>query len=421
MIELSGIEQNPKLGYYKVGSRIFYSKPQAYIYATEVGIDPTWVFNPIEFAKFNWTVEPEPSIRELYCLRAQQLRDKYDYIRIETSGGGDSTTAVFSFLLNGIHLDEVIFRYPEQVDKDVTNDPFNTRPENTLSEWQFAARPLLDWIKTNFPKTKVTFHDYSDKMLAEEKTRDESWVFTTRDWFQPGHGNKHDHFGTKEHRDLADSGKSICVLYGVDKPKVALIDDAWYLFFMDMHANGPSPQQNGYTNITSELFFWTPDLPELVSKQAHMVKTWFEMPQNKHLQYVLEYPNGNTNHRTAYENLVKAIIYPDYDLETWQTAKPTNSFYNEMDHWFYTNLKGTRLYSAWESGLQLLVDKINPKYFKFQVGQPTGLHYQCSTFYYIGSSNNSTKQHTFNNREYLTELSHDISVIQDKKIKKVQV
>jgi hypothetical protein len=190
--------------------------------------------------------------------------------------------------LNGIHLDEVIFRYPKQVDKDVTNDPFNTLPENTLSERQFAAEPLLRWINTNYPKVKVTFQDYSENLLKDNYMKDESWVFTTRDWFQPGHGIKHNNFGTDEHRALADSGKKICALYGIDKPKLALIDHKWYLYFMDLQANHPSPVVNEYSNITTELFYWTPDLPELVAKQSHMIKTWFDLPQNQYFKQIIE-------------------------------------------------------------------------------------------------------------------------------------
>ena len=185
------IEQNPKLGFYKVGSEIFYSKPQAYIYATKTKQSIHWNFNNLEYAKIDWSVEPETNLRELYRQRAQQLRDRYDYIRLECSGGGDSTTVAYSFLLNNIHLDEVIFRYPKTGEKDATNDPFNTKPTNTLSEYQFAAKPLLEWIKTNYPKTRVVIHDYSENMLEQESSRDESWIYNTRDWFQPGHGDKY--------------------------------------------------------------------------------------------------------------------------------------------------------------------------------------------------------------------------------------
>ena len=419
---ISGIEQNPKLGFYQVGNEIFYSKPQAFIRGTEKDLYPLWNFNTKEFAKFNWEVEPETNLREIYRLRAQQLRDKYDWIRIEASGGGDSTTAIFSFLLNGIHLDEVVFRYPKQLDKDVVAEAHDTRPENTLGEWQFAAQPLLNWIKTNYPKIIVTVHDYSENLLKEDYMKDESWVFNTRDWFQPGHGIKHHNFGTNEHRVLADSGKKICALYGIDKPKLALIDNHWYVYFTDLPANHPNPIIGEYSNITSELFYWTPDMPEIVAKQAHMVKQWFDMPNSKNIRHLPKFPASVTigNNRTAYESLVKSIIYPDYDQQTWQTGKPTGSFYNEMDHWFHVNMQGTQIFSAWESGLEFLVNKIDSKYFMHEMGVPTGLMPKHSPFYYLGKSTYVDESPAFVNRNYIHPNTH-IIICQDRKIRQVIV
>ena len=152
-------ESNPKLGYYTVGSEKFFIKSQALIEATRTDKFPQWHFNNEVFDQLEWTREPEISLEELYRRRAQQLRERYDWIRIEASGGGDSTTAIYSFLLNGIHLDEVVFRYPKQGEKGVSQDPFNTKAENALSEWNYAAQPLLDWIATHYPKTKITIHD----------------------------------------------------------------------------------------------------------------------------------------------------------------------------------------------------------------------------------------------------------------------
>ena len=415
-----GIEQNPKLGYYKAGDKIFYSKPEAHIYATETNQKVSWQFNDVAFGKFDWTVEPESSLPEIYKRRAQQLRDTYDWIRVEASGGADSTTAIYSFLLNGIHLDEVVFRYPKQADKGVTDDPFNTKPENTLSEFQFAAKPLLEWVKTHAPNTTVTIQDYSENLLTENYMKDESWVFTTRDWFQPGHGIKHNNFGTTDHKELADSGKKICALYGVDKPKIAIIDNSWYLYFLDTYANHSNPVVGDYTNITSELFYWTPDMPELCAKQAHVIRRWFDMPQNQHLKHIVHHANNNADQRTTYENLIKALIYPDYDPATWQTAKPTSSFYNEMDHWFHVNLAGTQLYSAWESGLQFLVDKIDKKYFVTKMGRPSGLTNYRSPMYYVGSEELTNANTTFKNSDHLSR-NEEVKVIKDKKIKKIVV
>ena len=171
------IEENPKLGYYTVGDNVYYSKVQALIEATNTDQFPTWDFNNNVYGQQDWLQEPETNIRELYRLRAQQLRDKYDYIRIECSGGSDSTQALFSFLLNGIHVDEIVFRYPKAGTEKISIDVRNYKCENTLSEYEFATRPLLDWVATNHPQVKITVHDYSADMLLDED-RDESWVYS---------------------------------------------------------------------------------------------------------------------------------------------------------------------------------------------------------------------------------------------------
>jgi hypothetical protein len=378
------LENNPKLGYYKVGEKTIFGKVEALIEATAVNQFPEWQFNRAVFDTVSWDQEPATNLKELYRLRALQLREKYDWIRVEASGGGDSTTAIFSFLLNGIHLDEVVFRYPKTGEKNVHNDPYNTKAENTLSEWEFAAKPLLQWIASKFPAVKITVHDYSESMVEGE--HDESWVFKTKDYFQPGHCFKHDNIGLIDHRKDADAGKRICVLYGIDKPKMCIKDQKWYLYFMDLQANHSNSVVYEYDNITNEYFYWTPDMPEIVHKQAHIIKIWFSMPQNRHLQYLVRWPNHSIAHRTAYEQMVKPLIYPDYDPATFQTSKPTNSFYNEMDHWFYTNFKETKAYTIWQKGLQLLVDKIDPKYFNNEMGRPVGFVGFLSPFYCLGDA-----------------------------------
>jgi hypothetical protein len=376
------LDNNPKLGYYKLGDKKIFSKVEALMEATKTNVFPEWHFNREVFDKVKWQAAPLTPIRDLYRMRAQQLRDKYDYIRVEASGGGDSTTAIFSFLHNGIHLDEVVFRYPKTGEKNVHNDPFNTKCENTLSEWEFAAKPLLEWISTHHPSVKITVHDYSENMLKGEA--DDTWVLKTKDYFQPGHAFKHDNIGLIDHRRDADAGKSICVLYGIDKPKMCIKDGRWYVYFMDLQANHSNSVVYEYTNIHNEYFYWTPDMPEIVHAQAHIIKSWFSLPQNTFLQYLVRWPNYSIAHRTAYEQMVKPLIYPDYNPATFQVAKPTNSFYNEMDFWFYTNFKDTEAFRVWQAGLDLLVKNIDIKYFNTELGRPVGFVGFLSPFYDLG-------------------------------------
>jgi hypothetical protein len=378
------LENNPKLGYYTVGQTRHYIKPEALINATKINQFPEWNFNRNVFDHYAWDQEPEIGLRELYRMRAYQLREKYDYIRLEVSGGGDSSTAAYSFILNGIHLDEVVFRYPKTGEKNVTDDPFNTKPENTLSEWRYAAQPLLKWINDHAPRTKITIHDYSKDML--ESGHDEDWIFRTKDYFQPGHAFKHTVDAVDSHKQTLDQGKSVCMLWGVDKPKVCIKDKKWYLYFMDVQANNANPEVGQWDNITNEYFYWTPDLPELLCKQAHMIRKWFDLPTNTYLQHLARWPNYSFAQRTTFEHIIKPLLYPDYDPSTFQTSKPTNSFYNEMDHWFYTNFQDTRAWNVWQAGLKHLVDNIDPKYFNNELGRPVGFVSFISPFYYLGDA-----------------------------------
>ena len=386
-----GLEQNNKLGFYTVGDKVFYSKPQALMEATLTGHHPHWNFNREIFSKEPWQQEPKISLRELYRIRAQQLREKYDYIRLECSGGADSTTTLYSFLLNGIHIDEIVFRYPKQGEYGLTPNANNTKPENTLSEWEYAAKPLLNWVATNYPRVRITFHDYSENMLKFDK--DESWTDSAKDYLHPEHTFKHDPLGTSEHIKLAESGKRICVLYGIDKPKICIRDGRWYFYFIDLQANHANTNVGPYTNLATEYFFWSPDLPELLRKQVHVIRNWFMNPMNRHLQFLVRWPNHSVAQRTTYESLAKPLIYPDYDATTWQTSKPTNNFYAEMGYWFYKNFQETKFYQAWQAGIDHMVNKIDPKYFNYELGRPVGFVGFFDEFYDIGSSdfvNNDT-------------------------------
>jgi hypothetical protein len=385
MINLKNIEKNDKLGFYQLGNQKFHNKVMALIEGTKINQFPEWNFNKEVFDIFDWATEPTTGLQELYRLRALQLREKYDYIRLEFSGGADSTTIVYSFINNGIHLDEVVFRYPKTGEKNATDDPFNTKPENILSEAKYAAYPVLDWISRHSPNTIITMHDYSADMLSSPF--DESWIFNTRDYFQPGHPYKHRVDATDEHKRRLDQGQSVCILWGVDKPKICIRDKKWHLYFMDVQANIADPGTAGYTNLMNEYFYWSPDLPELIAKQAHIVKNWFDLPHNKYLQHLARWPNYSFSQRTTFEHIIKPLIYSEYDHTTFQTSKPTNSFYNEMDYWFYTNFKETGAFRSWQAGLKYLEDNIEAKYFNYELGRPVGLVGFISPFYVLGEAN----------------------------------
>jgi hypothetical protein len=380
-------EPNKKLGYYLVDNEIYYNKYHALLEATKKKMSVKWFFNEDVFIKYPWHVEPEESLEELYRQRAQQIRDSYDYVRVEASGGSDSTTVIFSFLLNNIHLDEVVFRYPKGGDKGLVGNARDLRSENTLSEWQFAAQPLLDWIATNYPKVKITVHDYTESLVQEAETKDESWIFRTRHYLQPGHINKYQVVATNDHKKLIEKNLRICVLWGVDKPKITIKDGKFFFYFADGQASHTDQVVNGIDNITNEFFYWSPDACRLLAKQAHMIKHWFEMPEHVNMQNLLHWPNTNFSGRTVYEQVVKSIIYPKYDLNTFQTFKPTNNIYNEMDYWFHHNFKNTQPYQVWQAGIDYIVNNLDPEFVGIIHERPTNITIFDSVLYCFGESN----------------------------------
>lgn len=383
---IPNFDQNDKLGFYSLNGKKLYSKPLALIESTKTGSFPQWNFNDKEFSKYEWSIEPAEDLRTLYRRRAQQLRDRYDYIKLEFSGGGDSSTVLYSFINNNIHLDEVIFRYPQAAEKNVSADPYNTKAENTLSEWEYAARPILQKLAVEHPEIKITFHDYTDRLI-KNPAKDESWILNTREYFQPGWIYKHDFRAVADHMRVLDSGKTFCTIYGIDKPKLCVKDGGWYLYFMDIQANTANPDVGEFGGqIFNEYFYWTPDLPEILCKQSHIIRNWFMQPQNKHLQFLLRWPNHNWSQRTTYEQIIKPLIYPDYDPTTFQVSKPTNNFYNEMDHWFYVNCQETEFFKTWQAGLSYLVHNIDPKFLNFEMAKPVGLIGFVSPFYFLGST-----------------------------------
>ena len=87
-----------------------------------------------------------------------------------------------------------------------------------------------------------------------------------------------------------------------------------------------------------------------------------------------------------------------------------------MDHWFHINFKNTNLYCSWEAGLQLLVDKIDPKYFVYELDQPVGLIQIFSPHYYIGDSQCKSPPPIFKNRNYQEKMPGNTILVKDKKI-----
>ena len=138
-------------GFYQVSNYKTYSKLEAIDYKNVYGGNIHWNFNDELFSSVDWTNEPQSSLWDLYKQRVKQIREKYDYVVILCSGGGDSTNVVYSFLRNGIKVDEIIASAPISGLNQFKVQNKDNSADNTMSETYLTQLPLMNEISQEFP------------------------------------------------------------------------------------------------------------------------------------------------------------------------------------------------------------------------------------------------------------------------------
>jgi len=388
---------NDKLGFYKVKDKKFYGKLEAILYANETVSDVNWNFNKEVLDSYNWKIEPEKDILELYKNRAKQIRDEYDYVVVLASGGSDSTNVVYSFLKNGIHIDEIVFAAPLS---GLSNWNWNDKvvdASNTISETKFAQLPFADEIKRNYPKVKVTVNDYFNQML-EYKTDD--WMLSGGYFIHPT-GCRYSFDKLHHIKNLAESGKKIARVFGLDKPTLVRGPNGnIFNVIQDGVCQVAShiATQEQHQNIETVLFYFTPDLPELMIKQCHILAKWLHDPANSFARETMadsradwkwnlsEY-RFSLHHRASVD-----CIYPMLKgRDVFQAYKSYLNFTRiNFDHWFYELHGSSRLRQMIDSDFQALLKKINKKY----LNELNNAFFRNTQTYMIGHESQFMKEGT---------------------------
>lgn len=363
-------------GIYRVKDRQYFNKAQAILDAQANNEHVTFDFYDNVFSQCNAMVEPKESLQDLYLRRALQLREKYDYLILSYSSGCDSTNILHTFLYNNIPLDEVFCYGPFSTTqgRSWANDPLNSDRQgdykilpvsaNNYREIDLVALPYLNQL-SRYYKFKLTLHDWTNDLVNGFKNQD--WIYTeTRSRLAPSTYARNRLHQARSHQNLVDKGKKVAFIFGIDKPRVMLVDNKWYFSFLDIMLDmgvGPGGIATGANWEYDEFFYWTPDLPELVVKQAHIIKDHIE--SNPHtIPYVKDAHKGewNTPYADLYYDMVKRLIYPTYNHNTWQTKKPTSATYTDHDYWFI-NSKDLMAREHWLAGLAELQRLIEPRFF----------------------------------------------------------
>lgn len=388
------LEHFAKNGYYQVGNQVFNHKIMALQYATATKQSVNWNFNNKVYDSLDWIKQDSIGLLSMYKMRAEQLRNKYDYLILCWSGGADSTAMLESFLHNNILLDEVVILWPVSRTRGRYTPNWNTHSFNMPSEWELAVVPQLEKIKKDYPKLKITICDTMDKLETNEYRDDTVLVC-----------EKHNYGSIQRWRQLDEVARkrsekyhNVAILLGVSPVHVANLDDKYLVtFFTDSFVSPGSKSdrtQDGWLRNV-EFFYMTPDMPELMRKQAHVMLEHMKMnPQAK--KYVSAMTM--TKHRTLkmvynpdseiFRQYRKSLLYPNYDINTFQVRKQEDT-HDRADwfEWFFQDPHSEPFLLPWRSAVKAHQNLIDPKFFQIVNGRVADYMEFCTKFYIVGKLN----------------------------------
>jgi hypothetical protein len=307
-----------KCGFYQVGDKQFNNKNHAIYEASTTKSKMSWNFYDSvfdDFAKTKLKTLGQLPLDAWYKLRAHQLRDTYDYLILNYSGGPDSHNILMTFLNNNIKLDEVHVKYSSTVDSKIYIP--NTTifgAENIHSEWDYVIKPTLDKLSVTNPEIKIDIHDvFQDKLIINDDT-----LLNAPSHFLGAFELKRQQSYSKSVDIESDKGHRVADIYGIDKPVIIYKEKSFFMVFNDVTV---SVGGNRHPNI--ELFYWTPDMPQIPFEQAY--KLYLHFKENPNLLSLIDVSVINRGDSLRLETLRKLsidLIYNTWDHNKFQADKP---------------------------------------------------------------------------------------------------
>lgn len=367
-------------GYYKVDEEIIENKIQAMLKATEKNCQLEWGYFDDIFDRANNRSLADIDIKELYRQRAQQLRDQYDYLILNYSGGSDSHNILKTFLEYNIKLDLIYVQWPESLmDKGlyVPNAQDKTNA-NFHSEWDLVLKKDLEWLGRNRPDIKIEIGDWT-KTVKE--------VFYTDDLFSANVSNlpsiaraQKQHTFSRHESMWSNQGKRVASVFGVDKTNIVKKGGNWFFYFSD---TAFMTQANPENPDGTEYFYHTPAFPEIAIAQASKLKRWYEQHPDK--QILIRAKSERSADDTTYRHwphekhyaewaqvaeIFKLVCYPYWDFNRFQADKPfavLDGFKMGTRAWdnILTAIPDfDRIQEKWAYNWKSYLDLINPSFMR---------------------------------------------------------
>jgi hypothetical protein len=324
-----------KFGYYEVGGRTTYSKMEALEWASTTNMKAEWNFNRSAFESMDWKKEPAGSLWEMYKERARQIREEYDYVVLWYSGGSDSHNVLWAWLDAGLKIDEIATTWNYGATGDKQNH-YNAEITNVVL-------PDIAMLKNAGYEFEFRLIDISHFCIKLFSTWNTEFEYNVNFHLSPNNPAKHIFRNEiDDYKNMIADGKKLCFVWGKEKPVLQYENGKHFFVFSDNIDNtvGPYVQKKYHQGWYDELFYWTPDMPQLAIKQAHVLKNYVESCIDES-QFE---PKSDTKFQTGgyskrfdgylKDAYVKTAIYPKWSNDIFCNGKAGSMTYSQRDRWF---------------------------------------------------------------------------------------
>jgi hypothetical protein len=344
-------------GYYVVGDKNYNYKINALEAATQTGQDVRWHFNDEEFKNLNWKESNGIPLLELYRQRAQQLREKYDYLVLSYSGGSDTHTILESFINNNIKLDEIVCEWPLKNTSQFAVSA-SVDAENMVSEWALNIKPKLEQLRITNPDIKITILDALEDLSVEDF--EDTCTITLR----------HAYVSVKRYRKISNYFQTVnekhqnsALIMGFEKPHIFVKYNVLCAVFIDDSCWYKSSCRDYVKKI--EYFFWSADMPTIVREQCHVLYNYLKI--NPHLISLFDSDTVKPCHGYVHYkfkmDLIKNLIYTNWHVGNFQVNKGNSMIYNEQHQWALDSSSVAT--QSWESSIRARISLIDKKYLTY--------------------------------------------------------
>jgi hypothetical protein len=311
---------------------------KTHIDALKSGKECCIYYNDSLYGSVDWKTEPSFSLKELYKLRAQEIRDSYERVILCLSGGIDSRNVLESFYYNNIQIDEIISVGAFSQDKYFGSD------ENNNREIYVNVKQLLNEL--DLPNTKISFLDYTEyfrnpKSFSLISEYQDYWMYNISCWKSPHHLYWND---LSKH--IVKDNKKTCWVTGTGKTGISVFEQIPYVSFSELELMNYSGKYfDG--NLYRENFYWGNTLlsTEIIKKQAYTMLKVFDIMKDK--------KTFMKNYNEIYNKAIYELVNP----MIMKTKKSSNVLMSIRDT-FIKNKTDSDMYKYYKNGLQKLLHEV---------------------------------------------------------------